>query len=106
MDKWIVNIKGKPNSNSFEISVVKSTFEHGIKSYGWFGENKLLVSNSGGSCNNMLILPIWNRTIELAHKFCEELNNNPEWQKEIKKLHEQTNPTKNIKIFNNTRIKI
>jgi hypothetical protein len=43
--KWVVDIKGKAGSRSFEISVLLDTNSHGKASYGWFGKDKLLISN-------------------------------------------------------------
>ena len=43
--RWIVNVHGECGK-SFEISVVRSDYKHGQRSYGWFDENKLLISQS------------------------------------------------------------
>ena len=48
--KWVVDIK--EYGKSFEISVLRDDNAHGKKSYGWFDENKLLISSSTyGSLN-------------------------------------------------------
>lgn len=74
MSKWIVNVKGQANSSSFEISVVREDNSHGIKSYGWFDKNKLLISHNGGPCSWPLIPIVWDKMIELAKEVANELN--------------------------------
>ncbi len=72
--KWVVNIKGKAGSASFEISVVRDDNEHGKSSYGWFGEDKLLISHNGGPCRWPLIPLVWDKMVKLAHEVADELN--------------------------------
>ena len=75
MNKWIVNVKGGPTKASFEISVVREDNEHGITSYGWFDDDKLLISHSGGPCPWGVTSRIWNGLMELASVMASELNN-------------------------------
>jgi len=72
--KWIVNIKGKANSSAFEISVVREDNAHGIRSYGWFDEAKLLISHNGGPCSWPLTERVWNKMVKLANEVADELN--------------------------------
>jgi len=71
---WIINIKGEPNSNAWEISVIKEDDDHGLKSYGWFGENKRYISSSGGPCNYIVDEFTWNELIKIAKKVAKHLN--------------------------------
>jgi hypothetical protein len=71
--KWIVDIKGA-NDDAGEISIVRESNKHGIASYGWFGENKILVASSGGPCNEKYIPVIWNALILLANSTAISLN--------------------------------
>ncbi len=73
MNKWIVNVKGRLGDN-FEISVVREDNEHGILSYGWFDDNKLLISHNGGPCPWSVTSRIWNGLMELASVVASELN--------------------------------
>lgn len=72
--KWVVDIKGEPCSKLFEISVLRDNNQHGKDSFGWFGENKLMISNSGGPCRDPLIQLVWDLQVELAQKVAEKLN--------------------------------
>ena len=70
---WIVNVKGTFN-NDPEISVVKEDNHHGINSYGWFDENKILVFGSGGHCRYTLSEIVFNKHIETAKYLADLLN--------------------------------
>jgi hypothetical protein len=74
-DKWVVDVKGDPNGECWEISVLKESNEHGKSSFGWFDENKLLISHNGGPCSWPLAPGIGQLMIELAHKYADYLNN-------------------------------
>ena len=74
MSKWIVNIKGEANSECFEISVLREDNRHGISSYGWFNESKLLISHNGGPCSWPLIDKVWDKMVKLADEVATELN--------------------------------
>ncbi len=74
MNKWIVNVKGGPGKPSFEISVVREDNEHGIASYGWFDDNKLLICHNGGPCPWGVTSRIWNGLMALASVVASELN--------------------------------
>jgi len=71
---WEVNIKGAFCEPSFEISVLRSDNLHGKRSYGWFDENKLLISHSGGPCKDSATLKIWGKLIKVAREVVDELN--------------------------------
>ena len=74
MDKWLVQIKGRKCSDSFEISVVKRSNKHGRLSWGWFDDDKLLISHNGGPCHWPLIKVVWDKMVKLAHEVADELN--------------------------------
>jgi hypothetical protein len=71
MSDWIVNVKGGPRS--WEISVVKADNTHGIRSYGWYGEDKILVSALDGH-SPKLAPNLRSSLIEVAEKLAHELN--------------------------------
>ena len=73
--KWIVCIKGDSGLAPFEIAVVKETYLLGRNSYGWFGENKILISHSAYVCKE-IPLHVWEKLINLARKIATELNEN------------------------------
>ncbi len=74
MSKWIVNSKGKAGDRGFEISVVREDNKHGIASFGWFDENKLLITHNGGPCSWPLHTLVWDKSIKLAQEVADELN--------------------------------
>lgn len=69
-DLWMVNVKGEPNE-SFEISVVRTSNTHGRKSYGWFDENKIMISQN---VYEGVSERVFNKLIELAMEECDLLN--------------------------------
>jgi len=72
---WVVNVFGKAGSKSFEISVVRSDNEHGMKSFGWFDGRKLLITHNGGPCDWPLTTYVWDEQIRVAGLICKRLNN-------------------------------
>jgi len=73
--KWVVNIK--EYKQSFEISVLRDDNEHGKRSYGWFDENKLLISSSSdGSPNTNTTSKkiIFEKLVKVAQEVADELN--------------------------------
>jgi hypothetical protein len=73
-NKWIVQVFGNPNGTSWEISVVRESNEHGRNDYGWFDENKLLVSHNGGPCHWGLAPGLGDKMIQIANELADELN--------------------------------
>lgn len=71
---WKVQIKGEKWSMPFEISIVRKSNKLGQRSYGWFDENKLLVSSSGGPCHDILTEKIWDKMVLLAQDVCAQMN--------------------------------
>lgn len=72
--KWIVNIKDDRKNERFEISVVREGNKHGQRSYGWFDENKLLITHNGNPMRADMPEFIWQKMIRLAHEVANELN--------------------------------
>lgn len=70
---WIVNTKGGIGKGGFEISVLRENNRHGQASYGWFGEDKILISHDYQRTAEMLQL-VWERLLKVAHEVAEELN--------------------------------
>ena len=82
--KWETQSKGDPNGNSWEISVIRSDYEHGHQSWGWFDKNKLLISHNGGPCSWPLAPGLGPLMEELAKRYCDMLNNGEINLKELK----------------------
>jgi hypothetical protein len=72
--KWMVNVFGGPNECPFEISVIRKDYRLGLVSYGWFNDDKLLISHSGGPCKWPVPNRIWNKLLAVAHETAQELN--------------------------------
>jgi len=71
---WKVQVKGERCSERWEISVVRVSNEHGQTSWGWFDENKHLVSHNGGPCQWPICQFVWERQIKIARDLCDLLN--------------------------------
>lgn len=71
---WIAQVKGDPDSKHWEISVVRLNNTHGRASWGWFDENKLLVSHNGGPCHWPLVQGLGPVMVQMAHAIADELN--------------------------------
>lgn len=72
--QWLVQVFGEKCSHSWEISVVRCDNIHGQRSWGWFGEDKLLVSHNGGPSHTPLCEFVWDRQMQIAYDLCAELN--------------------------------
>jgi hypothetical protein len=49
--------------------------KHGKQSYGWYGEDKIYISDSGGPCHHKIVSKmIWDGLVELAHKVADKMN--------------------------------
>lgn len=72
--RWLLQIKGDVNSDSWEISVVREDNIHGKLSWGWFDENKLLVSHNGGPCSWPLAPGLGEKMIEIGNTLTRQLN--------------------------------
>lgn len=73
-DRWVPNVKGGPDKGSFEIAVLRESNEHGKRSYGWFDENKLLISHNGGPCHWPVTQAVWDKLMKVAQEVANELN--------------------------------
>lgn len=72
--RWHVQVKGGPMEPGFEISVIRDDYAHGHASWGWFDENKILISHNGGPCRWPLIPLVWDKMLRLAREVADELN--------------------------------
>ena len=72
---WMVQIKGERCSNSWEISVVRVDNHHGQRSWGWFDDNKLLISHNGGPCSWPIVGYVFDQNVKIAEEVCRRLNN-------------------------------
>jgi hypothetical protein len=71
---WVVNIKGGP-ALPFEIAVVRSDYELGLKSCGWFeSDRKLFVSGSSQYGKDSVTEEIFDKLVSMAHERTNELN--------------------------------
>jgi|688.fasta_scaffold61293_13 hypothetical protein len=79
-NKWVVSIKGKVESQDFEVSVLRDDNKHGKLSYGWFGDNKLLIIQHGcGAYGIRITSPlirkiVLDKSVKFAQELADELN--------------------------------
>jgi hypothetical protein len=71
--KWIAASKGGPYQESFEIYVYNTRYPHAHKSYGWWGTDKVLISQSGSSREG-LNSRVWHKLMRVAEETANELN--------------------------------
>jgi len=74
MSTWEVHTKGAADYVPFEICVIRSDDTHGKRSYGRFGETKLLISHNGGPCSWPIKPTVRARLTEVAQAVADELN--------------------------------
>jgi hypothetical protein len=72
--KWIVHSKGGPNLPHFEICVLREDYKFGQDSYGWFGDNKRLITHNGGPCNWPISATVWSGCVAVGQALADELN--------------------------------
>jgi hypothetical protein len=70
--KWEVNYKGAADDGAHEISVVKSNNEVGKRSWGWFGPDKVLISQSGP--DTPITFVVWRAHLKFAKEHAKHLN--------------------------------
>ena len=70
MKKWSVTIKGYHDKQVHEIAV---EYGNPIDSWGWFGDEKIKVSQHMHGETNKLV---WDRLVKLADEMCEYMNDN------------------------------
>lgn len=73
-DPWIVHVKGNVDGGSFEICVARTSNDMAKRSWGWFEQDKLLISHNGGPCDWPLAPGLGNFMIEVANRYCDMLN--------------------------------
>lgn len=74
LDAWKVQVFRLRCSRSWEISVVRESNAHGQRSWGWFGDDKLLVSHNGGPCRDPICGFVWDQQLAIARELCRRLN--------------------------------
>lgn len=75
LPKWKVQIHGEPEKAPFEISVLNTEAEDRcLKGYGWFSEDKLLISHSGGPCPWGVTKMVWDELVIVADLIAKQLN--------------------------------
>lgn len=70
--KWMAHSKGCPGDSSFEIAVIRENNTHGLRSFGWFDEDKLLISESGGPWS--VTDHVWGELMEVARRVADFMN--------------------------------
>lgn len=70
--KWIVHPHSFAKKGSREISVINEIFFHGLKSYGWFGDRKILLAKDSmyGNVHD----EVFEAAISIAKNMAERLN--------------------------------
>ena len=68
--KWVVNTKGEPCKDSFEISILRDNNNFGKNSFKWYGQTKILISSGAFKLEK----DIWDELIILAEKIAETKN--------------------------------
>jgi hypothetical protein len=72
---WEVHVLGECNPDrGWEISVVKKDNKHGHDSYGWFGEDKIMVGECGYPCSRAVAKYLWEQQMNIAHELTTLLN--------------------------------
>lgn len=71
---WLVIVQGCHERGSWEISVVHERNTKGQKSYGWLGEDKLLVSHYWGDNKSPVCDYVWDQLIAVAYNLRQRLN--------------------------------
>lgn len=72
-NKWKVLVLGRKGTTEWEITVVHVDNKHGQESYGWYDNDKILVS----TCDDFgipLLREVWDGQIKLAKEICKKLN--------------------------------
>lgn len=72
-DYWITVVKGNHTCGTFEISIVKWSNTHGQESYGWPGEDKIIISSNGGF-NMQIPKELFEELVKLARSYAQFLN--------------------------------
>lgn len=72
---WSVSEKNDPDSDSWELSVVRSDNHHGMTSHGWFGSEKIMVFSSGGPCHLKAHPALVSGYRDMAKDLAVKLNN-------------------------------
>lgn len=67
--EWVVNVIDGPPEDCGEISVLRNDNAHGKKSYGWFGDRKILIYHQDHHCSR-----VWKLQLALARKIADEMN--------------------------------
>lgn len=74
VQKWSVQVLGQASA-PFEISIVRARrITEAQRQYGWFDENKLLVSHSGGPRDDKVDNPTWDLLLAVAVIRANQLN--------------------------------
>ena len=74
LDSWKVQVFGERCGRGWEISVVRDNNKHGQRFWGWFGEEKLLVSHNVGPCDWPICGFVWDQQLTIANELCRRLN--------------------------------
>ena len=73
-DKWLVSVKGSWERNGWEIFLVRSSNNHGLKSWGWYDQNNKIPVSISGPYYGSIPKELWRNLIKLAENTANELN--------------------------------
>lgn len=69
---FVVDIKMTPSNYQWEVSVIKSNYKHGFKSWGWGdGIKKIIVAEGGLDTSHILV---FENAKKFASTLCDHLN--------------------------------
>ena len=72
--KWIVDIKGRADYAASEISVLREDYTLGIRSFGWFFNDRKLVIYQSSPADWSPIPLVWDKLVKMAEEIAAELN--------------------------------
>jgi hypothetical protein len=73
-DKMVSAIEDKDDEFGLEISVIRKDYEHGHESYGWGGQDKIILWDSGGVAGNEMYTGDIHWCRKAAQLLCDNMN--------------------------------
>lgn len=75
-DKMISGIEDKDGEFGLEIAVIRKDYKHGHESYGWGGQDKIILWDSGGVVGNDMYTGDIHWCRKVAELLCDSMNKN------------------------------
>ena len=73
--RWLVQTLGTPeDGGNFELSIVREDFDHGRRSWGWFGTAKIFISGQPDGFNCVFPPCAWRHILAAAEATAAEMN--------------------------------